>query len=61
MLARIQYVLSILVYFTLLNYNILVWGQLSDNQLHRIQTLQNKAFCITNFADYTTWTHTNIK
>ena len=41
-----------MVYFTLLNYSNQVWVQLSDNQLHKIQTLQNKAIHIINFTDY---------
>ena len=41
-----------MVYFTLLNYSTQLCGQFCDNQLHRIQTLQNKAINITNFAEY---------
>ena len=60
MLARIRHFVSqntirsiyYGIFHSLLSYSTQVWGQLSDNQLNRIQTLQNKAIRIINFADY---------
>ena len=40
------------IFHSLLHYSTQLWGQLSDNQFHTIQTLQNKAIRIINFADY---------
>ena len=60
MLARIRHFVSQItirsiyygIFHSLLSYSTQIWGQLSDNQLNRIQTLQNKAFRIINFAEY---------
>ena len=60
MLARIRHLVSqntirsicYGIFHSLPSYSTQVWGQLSDNQLNRIQTLQNKAIRIINFADY---------
>ena len=60
MLARIRHFVSQItirsiyygIFHTLRSYSTQIWGQLSDNQLNRIQTLQNKAIRIINFAEY---------
>ena len=60
MLARIIHFVSQItirsiyygIFRSLLSYSTQIWGQLSDNQLNRIQTLQNKGIRIINFAEY---------
>ena len=60
MLARIRHFVSQItirsiyygIFHTLFSYSTQIWGQLNDNQLNRIQTLQNKAIRIINFAEY---------
>ena len=48
---KIQYVPFTMVYFTLYLVIVLKYGgQLSDNQLNRIQTLQNKAILYNSFC-----------
>ena len=60
MLARIRHFVSKhtlhSIYFgifsSLLTYNLQIWGQTKNNQFRRIESLQNKAIRLINFATY---------
>ena len=45
------------IFSSILNYGSIIWGQTSNNSIKRIETIQNKAIRIINFASYNSSTN----